>query len=88
MPHVSIPPWDPDGPVLLREALAAHLELRIQAGEFAPGDRLPPERELATEYGVSAPTVRSALDLLRRQGRLKTIHGKGTYVLEKQDPPA
>lgn len=46
------------------------------------GDCLPPERTLAEEFGVSRTTIRQALNLLETEGILKTIQGKGTFVLE------
>lgn len=53
---------------------------RIEAGEFQPGDRLPSEPELTRVYGVGRPTVRQAIDLLRRQGVVVTVRGSGTFV--------
>ena len=53
---------------------------RIAAGELAQGQRLPPERTLATEYGVVYNTVRRAMDVLRERGLIITMHGRGTYV--------
>ena len=49
-------------------------------GELAPGARLPAERDLATEYGVSYDTIRRATALLRERGLIITIVGRGTYV--------
>ena len=46
------------------------------------GDSLPPERTLAKEFGVSRTTIRQALNVLETEGILKTIQGKGTFVLE------
>jgi GntR family transcriptional regulator, transcriptional repressor for pyruvate dehydrogenase complex len=43
------------------EALVAQIEDSISAGELKPGDRLPSERELVEQFGVSRPTVREAL---------------------------
>jgi GntR family transcriptional regulator len=46
----------------------------------APGDRLPPERELAARYGCSLITVRRALGDLAREHRLERTRGRGTFV--------
>ncbi|HKI91938.1 MAG TPA: GntR family transcriptional regulator [Gaiellaceae bacterium] len=66
----------------------AHLQITDQLGEaiangkLAPGDRLPPERELAAELGVSRMTVRQALGALESQGLLVRAQGRGggTFV--------
>lgn len=76
----EIPDFNPDGPVLIYLAVADHIAARIAAGDWAPGDRLPPERELATEYKVAYLTVRRAAEELRNRGLITTVHGKGTYV--------
>lgn len=58
------------------EALAE----RILGGALSPGDRLPAEAALASEFEVSRPIVREALGQLRERGYLQTINGSGTYV--------
>src|SRR3954462_6148748 len=50
--------------------------------ELQVGDALPPERRLATELGVSRPTLRAVIDELVREGLLLRRHGSGTYVAE------
>lgn len=55
------------------------LEL-IQRGQFADGDRLPPDRMLATDYEVSRATVREALLALELLGVVEIRHGSGVYV--------
>ncbi len=56
----------------------------ISAGELIPGDRLPPEQELARELGVSRMTLRQALSTLESQSRLRRRTGRagGTFVSE------
>ena len=53
---------------------------KIDSGELRPHDRLPSERELGEELGISRMTVRQALTQLTHDGRIYTIVGKGTYV--------
>lgn len=52
----------------------------IRAGDYAPGDRLPPERELIGALGLSRSTLRRALDTLEREGAIWRHVGKGTFV--------
>ena len=64
--------------------IAERLAEAITGGDFAPGDRLPPERELATGFGVSRMTLRQALDTLTRRDLLVRTRGRrgGTFVAE------
>lgn len=61
--------------------IADDLREQVMAGRFAPGDKLPPVRELAGDYHVVTGTVRDAIDILRREGVLQTRSTRGTYVL-------
>ncbi len=54
----------------------------ISSGEFAPGSRLPTERELAEKYQVSRPTIREAIIALEATNRVSVKTGSGVYVLE------
>lgn len=65
--------------VQLREAIRS----KIESGEYLPGVAIPPEQSLATKYGVSHLTVRSAIESLVKEGLLKPVHGKGVYVTHK-----
>ena len=69
------------GPVPLHHQVYLDLKAALDAGEWRPGDRLPPERELAARYGCSLITVRRALDELTRERRLTRSRGRGTHVL-------
>lgn len=60
--------------------LAESLIARIEAGDLAPGDRLPTERALTDQWGVTRPTVRQALQVLKMRGLLTQRQGDGTYV--------
>jgi GntR family transcriptional repressor for pyruvate dehydrogenase complex len=57
----------------------------IESGALKPGDRLPPERELALKLGVSRPSLRSGLRMLQTLGIIQARRGAGTFV--SQGPP-
>ncbi|SCF12010.1 GntR family transcriptional regulator [Micromonospora chokoriensis] len=61
-------------------AIAADLAARIREGRYAPGEALPPQRELSTAYGVTLMTLRQALGELSAEGLIVQKPGKGTYV--------
>ncbi len=69
------------GPVPMHHQVYLDLRGSLDDGTWRPGDRLPPERELARHYGVSLITVRRALGELAQQGRIERTRGRGTYVL-------
>ncbi len=64
----------------ISDAVATTLEQRILEGSLKPGDRLPAERELAAELGVSRPSLREAIQNLASKGLLRSQQGGGTYV--------
>lgn len=80
----EVPPFDPDEdvPEYVYVRVADHIAARIAAGELQPGQRLPAERDLATEYGVAYLTIRRAAQELRDRGLIITVMGRGTYVAE------
>ncbi len=57
-----------------------HIEMRIRRGEFSSGNRLPGERDLATQFGVSQMTANRAIQELVTDGWLTRRVGSGTYV--------
>ena len=54
---------------------------KIERGELAPGARLPGEQAMAAEYGVARMTVARAVRELRERGLVRTVIGKGTFVV-------
>ncbi|WP_263989525.1 GntR family transcriptional regulator, partial [Mycobacterium conspicuum] len=62
------------------ESIAANVEEAISGGALAPGDALPPIRELAGRLGVNANTVAAAYRLLRERGAVETAGRRGTRV--------
>ena len=61
---------------------------KIEGGAWANGERLPPERALAEQYGLARNTVRRALKQLEDQGRLQRQTGRGTFVQAAPTPAA
>jgi GntR family transcriptional repressor for pyruvate dehydrogenase complex len=66
----------------LPEEITRRIVDAIRSGEFKPGNRLPPERELAQALGVSRTSVREALKYLTLMGLLEVRLGDGTYLRE------
>jgi DNA-binding FadR family transcriptional regulator len=64
----------------LYRQIAEQLRGLIAGGEFAPGGRLPAERDLARQLGVSRPSVREALIALEVEGWVEVRTGSGIYV--------
>lgn len=62
------------------DQVAEHIETLIVENELRPSQRLPPERELATKFGVSRTVIREAVRSLVAKGLLQVIHGSGTVV--------
>ena len=62
------------------ESIAASIEAAVSAGTLAPGDALPPVRELAAQLGVNANTAAAAYRLLRHRGAVETAGRRGTRV--------
>ena len=68
------------------EQVVAHVRDLIERKRLRPGDRLPAERDLAAQVGVSRPTVRMGLHALAAMGCVESRHGSGTYI--PAGPPA
>lgn len=69
-------------PKRLYQSVAAQILALIRNGEFPPGERLPPERELALKLGVSRPSLREALIALEIGGQVEIRMGSGVYACE------
>jgi DNA-binding FadR family transcriptional regulator len=70
-------------PQRLYRQIADQLRALIQSGEFVAGNRLPAERDLAKQLGVSRPSVREALIALEVEGWVEVRTGSGVYVLDR-----
>ncbi|HKZ31870.1 MAG TPA: FadR/GntR family transcriptional regulator [Vicinamibacteria bacterium] len=66
----------------VRDRVVEHVRRLIEKGTLGPGDRLPGERDLAQELGVSRPSVRSGLEALEAIGVVVSRRGAGTFIAE------
>lgn len=64
----------------LYQQIADQIRILIREGDFPVGSRLPPERDLAHQLGVSRPSVREALIALEVEGSVEVRMGAGVYV--------
>ncbi|MEK1886724.1 MAG: FadR/GntR family transcriptional regulator [Phyllobacterium sp.] len=71
-------------PRRLYQQVAEQIRDLIECGSFAVGERLPGERELAEELGVSRPTIREALIALEVEGLVHIRMGSGIYVTHQR----
>lgn len=71
----------------LYRQIADQLRVLIAAGEYPLGSRLPPERDLAVQLGVSRPSVREALIALEVEGLVEVRMGSGVYVTALETAP-
>src|SRR6478609_1395779 len=85
---VTMTNWLPDistgaGPVYLR--LADSIETAISSGHLPPGTKLPPQRNLAFDIGVTIGTISRAYALVHERGLVAGEVGRGTYVLDRPE---
>lgn len=78
----SIPPVDPLDDRAVYKQIADQLRTLIDAGELRAGDKLPSESALMRRFGTSRATIRNALALLTREGRVRTERGVGVFVAD------
>lgn len=69
----------------LYQQVAGAIAAAVQRGDYRPGQRIPSERDLADEHGVSRPTIREAMIALEVIGMVRSRHGAGIYVVD--NPP-
>ena len=67
------------------EQAAEQIAARIQDGAWQPGDRLPSERDLALQLGISRGSTREALRILEAMGWLEIRPGDGTIVRDRRE---
>src|SRR3954471_22770589 len=72
----------------LYRQIADQIAALIERGEYGAGARLPPERDLAKQLGVSRASVREALIALEVEGYVEVRVGSGVYVTGREAAPA
>lgn len=60
--------------------VVAQFQAQVRAGNLQPGDKLPPEREMALQFGVGRNSIREAIRELHLLGLVDSRHGEGTFV--------
>jgi DNA-binding GntR family transcriptional regulator len=63
--------------------IAAWILARIESGDLAPGQPIPSEKEITDTFGVARTTARRAVAWLREQGAIRTVPGRGSYVVQR-----
>jgi GntR family transcriptional repressor for pyruvate dehydrogenase complex len=69
-------------PVRLYESVADQIINLIKRNELKPGDKLPPERELANNFSISRASIREAFRVLESRGLIKSTPGGGRFIRE------
>jgi GntR family transcriptional repressor for pyruvate dehydrogenase complex len=72
--------FEPVRKTKIYEEVVEQIQRRILDGRFKPGDKLPPERDLADAFGVSRTSVRDAIRVLELIGQVEPRQGEGTVV--------
>jgi GntR family transcriptional regulator len=77
---------DPDGPTPIYVQVADLIEGMIRDGTIPPDRPIPSESTIQQRYGVARGTTRKAVEVLRERGLVRTVHGRGTYVVPVVPP--
>lgn len=72
---------DPEGPEPLYQQVAAVLRGRIKSGELQVNRPIPSALQIQQEFGIARGTALKVIDLLRNEGLVRTVPGRGTYVV-------
>ncbi|MGW1372964.1 TetR/AcrR family transcriptional regulator C-terminal domain-containing protein [Streptomyces sp. NPDC002446] len=67
--------------------IVEEIRSRVDAGELAPGDRVPSTRRITQEWGVAMATATKVLTTLRQEGLVRAVPGVGTVVAEPRRAP-
>lgn len=75
---------DPEGPEPLYRQVAAILRERIESGALQPNRPIPSAAQIQQEFGVARGTALHAIEVLRTAGLVRTVPGRGTYVVPRK----
>lgn len=76
---------DKENPNPIYKQVIEQIALQIKDGHIKPGERLPSERELATQTGISRGTIKKAYEELERNKVIEVVQGSGSFVSKQQD---
>ena len=79
----DVPEVDYRGELPPHRQIAAWIVSRIDAGDYAEGQPIPSEKELQDTFGVARTTARRAIAYLRETGVVRTVAGRGSYVVKR-----
>ncbi len=83
MADEAVPAIEPVSRLKVADSVAAQLVRLVTSGSYQPGERLPPERVLAVQFGVGRSSMREALRSVEADGLLRIDHGVGAFVQER-----
>lgn len=83
---IMLMPLDRSAPEPLRDQLADLIRSKITDGTWPPRTAIPSITTLASDYGVAVITVQKAIAILKDEGLLFGVPGKGTFVTERHRP--
>ncbi|MGO8883270.1 MAG: GntR family transcriptional regulator [Streptosporangiaceae bacterium] len=72
---------DPDAATPVYRQVAAIIRAAIESGEIPPGRAVPSEKTLMQEHGIARETARKAVRVLRDEGLVEIVQGRGAYVV-------
>lgn len=76
---------DKNSPVPTYRQIIKQITTMIHENQLKPGDKLPTERELASQLGIARGTVKKAYELMAAEGIIETTQGRGTFISSRQD---
>lgn len=82
---MGIAQWEPLPRYRLCDAAVDRIRQMIDSGQLKPGDRLPPERDLAERLGVARSSIREALRILEGMGLIEVRPGAGIFAREPSE---
>jgi DNA-binding GntR family transcriptional regulator len=74
---------DYDGPVPVWRQVYDLLRQRIESGDIQPGRPVPSKRTLSQELGVAGNTIEKAIQLLKDEGLVEGVQGRGVFVRQR-----